>query len=326
MSDQLTLAEPASTEPTTTASIIENAIADLPDDGGSDDLGAHAVDGDDAPARPATTSTTAEPAPTAAEIDELAQALGIAGAGKAKWTQRVAYSKVAKIVKEREQKARETHEAALRQHEGRLREVEAVERMIAEQPEQFVRALVAQNPAYRQYFHDVAATSQPQPARDVPRDMPAPDVQLADGTRTYSVDGLQRLLTWNTQQAEQRIAQRLQPIEHERQQRELIAAAVPRVKQQIAEAEKWPLFAESKAEILALLQSDPRIDLTGAYQRIVIPKLAANRDQVRQDVLRELNTRPHSTSVTRTASSRVEDTQPRNTRDIIAAAIAGLND
>lgn len=326
MSEELT---PAATEPASTTSIIEHAIADLPDDSGAETSGdtvaddiPDAIDVSATPDAGATVDPTATP--TAAEIDELAQALGISGSGKAKWTARIPYSKISKVWKEQQAKQRADHEATLQQHTARLREVEAVERMIAEQPEQFVRALVEQNPAYQRYFSQAPAQPAPTP---VSSEMPAPDVRLADGSQTYSVEGLRRLLAWNTQQTEQRVEQRIKPFEQERQQREMLEAAVPHVKQQIADAEKWPLFKESKNEILAALQADPRIDLTGAYQRVVIPKLAANRDQVRQDVLKELASQPHSTSVTRTTPGRADESgAPRDSRDIIRQSIAGLAD
>jgi hypothetical protein len=333
MTESLPNSAPA---PESTASIVEAAVADLPESstesGGygeipeAGELSATDIRSDAGSTTP-TTGTSASAGAQTEEPDELAALLGITGTGKAKWTQRVPYSKLHKAITERDKKTREAHEAALRTHESRLREVEAVERMITEQPEQFVHALIAQNPAYQRFFNvQTAGGGAPQGGNaDTPHDMPAPDVQLQDGTRTYSVAGLQRLLTWNTQQAEQRIAQRLQPFERDRQQRELMAQAVPRVKQQIAAAEQWPLFKESKAEILAVLQSDAAVDLQTAYQRVVIPKLAASRDTIRQDVLKELATRPHSTVAgSSVAGSRADDTGPADTADIVRQALRGV--
>lgn len=304
----------AASEPAeSTSSIIESAIADLPDDGGDDDSIGAASD-DDTDAAPVS-GNPAAPQPTAEEIDELAQSLGITVNGKNRWLQRIPYSKVAQVW--REQTAR--HNAAVQQHQT---QIQAFERLIREQPQELLQRLATVNPAFGQYVKNAM------PAAAAPaggqHDMPAPDVILLDGSRTYSTEGLQRLLNWNGQQTEQRLASRLQPIERERQQREMIEAAIPRVRQQIADAETWPLFKESKQEILAALQSDPRIDLREAYQRVVLPKMSASRSKIREEVLREMGAQPHSTSVTRTAGGRNEEQAPRDSRDVILSAIAGL--
>jgi hypothetical protein len=124
---------------------------------------------------------------------------------------------------------------------------------------------------------------------------------------------------------DQQVAQRLAPIEQERQQRQIVEAAVPRVKQQLAEAEKWPLFTESKVDILAELQRNPNAGLRDAYMTVVLPKMAADRDKVRQEVLAEMSNRPHTTTASSSVTGRARETsEPVDTSDIVRQALRGL--
>jgi hypothetical protein len=244
---------------------------------------------------PTTPPTTPE------EVDELARALGIDGQGKGKWTARVAYSKLHKVMKERDAKVKADHDAALKQHADRLSTFEAqmaqFDQMVAS-PEQLLGALAQVNPAYARFLQQPPQTADPAEIRT-----------MAD---------LQRVI-------DAQVQQRLAPIEHERQQRQVVEAAIPRVKQQLAEAEKWPLFAESKADILAELQKNPNAGLREAYMAVVVPRMAADRDKVRQEVLAELQSRPHTTTATSSVTGRAaEKSEPMNTADIVRQALRGL--
>lgn len=307
-------------EPLTTTSIIESAIADLP---GREDDSPHAMSDDTPPTAGASSGTGTSqstaaggpasvqpPAsqqqqpPTQADVDELAAALGIKETGTGKWTSRVAYSKVHKAVKELREKLTADHATAIKGHTDRIstfeQQVAAFDQLVAS-PEKLLSTLAQVNPAYARFL------SQPPDSNQPPQEI-------------KTIEDLQRVI-------DHQVAQRLAPIEQERQQRQVVEQAIPRVKAQLAEAEKWPLFTESKAEILAELQKNPQAGLRDAYQTVVIPKLAAGRDKVRQDVLSELNARPHSSTVTSTVSGRTApDTGPRDTQDIIRESIRKIRD
>jgi len=292
-----TSAAPA--EPVTTTSIIEASIADHPDRDTGDDLSPTTG------AAEPTASTTASTAPvTQEEVDELAKALGIDGQGKGKWTARVAYSKLHKVIKDRDAKAKADHEAALKQHTDQLtavqQQIAAFDQMVSS-PEHLLAALAQVNPAYAR-FRGQPATPQ---SADTPQDIRT----MAD---------LQRVI-------DQQVAQRLAPIEQEREARQYIERMTPVVQAQIVEAHKWPGFTESQAEILAELGKNPKAGLKDAYLTVCLPKLAADKDKVRQEVLAELNARPRSTTTTSTVPSRGADkSEPQDTQDIIRRAIAAL--
>ena len=309
----------ASAAPESTSSIIETAIADLPDSPEMPDFGVVDEPSEPSPSAtsaatstaatasgtPSTSAPDAETKPvTQADVDELARELGIAATGTAKWTTRVAYSKLHKVIQARDAKMKADHEAAVKQHTDRIaayeQAVQQFDRLVAN-PEQLLASLAQVHPAYARFAHPGSTAA----AAGVPQQINT----MAD---------LQRVI-------DAHVAARLQPIEQERAGRLAIEQAIPRVKKQLEEAEKWPLFTESKAEILANLKANPGVTLEQAYQKAVLPKLAAQRDTIRQEVLAELNGRPHSTTVTSTVTGRTApDAGPMDTADIVAEAVRRL--
>jgi hypothetical protein len=293
--------EPAtSPEPTslhtTSADVIRESISSLPDAGDES--------GNEMPAGADPQPLRAHDQAAAAEVDELAKALGIELDGKAKWTSRVAYSKVAKIVKEREQKAQEAHQAAIARHEQQIAQFD----QLVGTPEALLGALAQINPAYRRFLGAPAHAA-----------ASAPD-------RIETMADLQRVI-------DAQVAQRLQPIEAERQQRTLLEQSQQRVARQMADIQTWPGFTEHKPAIEQALTAEvkaaqaerrPLKPFDQVYREVVFGKLAATRDQVRQDVLAEIQNRPHSTSVTKVAGGAPEGTGPRSSADIIRDSIRGL--
>jgi hypothetical protein len=294
-------------------------------DGGGDDASTTPED-----TSPSTTGTT-ETLPagtTPAEIDALAQALGIAGTGNDKWKSRVPYSKVSKVWKEQQAKLKAEHETALKTHTDKLTQYEQersamaeVERLIQSDPEKFVQSLVQLNPAYGRYLAGGQASTERQPLTS----MPQPDVRLTDGRATYSPEQAAALAEWKASEAVKGLEQRIAPFEQERQSRELHAALLPKVQAQMADAATWPLFNEHKAEILTALQANAKISLEQAYQKVVLPKMAATRDQQRAEILKELNAQPHSTSaIPSSATSARDDAGPVDTSEIVRRTLSGL--
>jgi hypothetical protein len=319
---------PTSTEPASTRSIIENAIAEIPDRDDDDlpelsnDAELPATDNTPSSSNTSTTTTTAD------ERDELAELLGIAertGAGK--WTSRIAYSKIHKVIGERDAKRKAEHDAALKGHtdkitdyEKRLDAIAHVEHAMFNEPERFI-AMLQTIPGYAGYFGGSDRQS-----RQSTNQRPGPDIRYQDGSTGYSEEGLQRLLDWQAAQVEQRLTKRIAPFEQERQLRAIEAAATPKVQAALEAASKWPLFKENEGDILKALQADQSVSLEQAYQRVVLPKLAADRDKIRQEVLAELNQRPHSTTTRATTGGRSDDAEARSSREIISRIASELTD
>lgn len=235
-------------------------------------------------------------------------------------------------------------------YETRLDRVGEFESVMANEPERFL-PMLAKIPAYREFFELVewaynarqatqqpaGATQQPQAGGNLPQPsatagdgMPEPDEELSDGSRVYSMDGLKQLLAWNAQQVESRVTKqvedRYRPIESEWKERRRLEATLPVIRAQIAEAQTWPLFNENEAAITAALEANKNISLEAAYRQVVFPKLVAERNSMRQNILQEVRNAPVATSVPRVPATRpaAPNNGPRSMEDIIREAVATL--
>ena len=103
---------------------------------------------------------------------------------------------------------------------------------------------------------------------------PQPDMVIPEtGQRLYSAEAAEKLAKW---QAEQIINERLGPIEQavQRQDQDRVQSqANQAATQQLVEADTWLHFKGNEREILALMESDHRLSLEGAYRKVVFPRL-----------------------------------------------------
>lgn len=88
----------------------------------------------------------------------------------------------------------------------------------------------------------------------------------------------------------------------------------------------WPGFAEGQDDMLQALQVDPRMTLEGAWRKVVVPKMAADRDRMRQKVLAELNGKPRSTATApATPVPTAVDDAPKGMEAVIWKAMRHAN-
>ena len=252
---------------------------------------------------------------------------------------RLPYSRVKKIVERAEMEASKPHlakiaelEAKIPQYEQQLQNVAQFEHIMVNEPPKFMEML-AQIPAYQGFFNAVRelqekvtaqATTQEQVVEDDA--MPQPDEAQPDGSFVYSMDGLKKLMDWQARQVEAKVAARYKPLEEQwqHQQREMerqehLNRIIPQIQSQIDEARTWALFSENEAEITQVLQQYPQASLESAYRMVVMPKLQANRDQMRAAILQEIQRAPRATSapVTPSRPAPVQHTGPRSLEDVI---------
>ena len=194
-------------------------------------------------------------------------------------------------------------------YEGRLEKVAQFEHVLENDPKTFLN-LLSQIPAYKEFFDyigQLAQKAQGSPAAGqaaVPDGMPQPDQTLGDGTKVYSMDGLQNLLKWQAENVEKRAVAKVQehyaPMEREWHNRQQMDQMVPVIERQIADARTWPNFTELEPDVVRILKSDPNISLerayVKAYQEIQVPKVSADRNKIRTEVLAELKQKPVSSS------------------------------
>lgn len=296
--------------------------------------------------------------PPAAPQDEFAKQFGIPELGASGRENRIPYSRVKKIT---EKAVSEVAEAALgrklaqgekaidvvKQHvaaipeltskvteyESRLEKVGQFEDLLANQPSKFLE-LLETVPAYKNFFATVreALNKQTPEAEETPPadDMPQPNQELSDGSFVYDMDGLKSLLAWQAKQVEDRVTKqvetRYKPIESAWQEDQHLKSVLPIIRNQIAEAQTWPLFSENEVEITKVLTDNPKVSLEGAYRMVVLPKLASDRDKMRQSILAEVKAAPQSTAVSSANKSSVRPTTsgPRSLEDIISESIQSL--
>lgn len=234
--------------------------------------------------------------------------------------------------------------AKVTDYEAKLDRFAQFENIIANQPEQFLQHL-STFPVYQPFFKAIdemiakveqyqsgapAAPAASAPVADPLGDMPQPDDTLADGSKAYSQQGIRALLDWNAKQTESRvlkqIEERYKPIEDKWQTEQRMQAIIPKVQAQVTEARKWPMFVEHEAEIVKLLQQDQNISLEGAYRQVVYPRLVADKEKMRQDLLKEIKQAPRATSLPSSPAKPVTpvNTGPRDLADVIAESIKGL--
>lgn len=303
---------------------------------------------------PATDEVPSPAAQTPAEKDEFEKKFGIPGTSASGRENRIPYSRVKKIsekaaadavaakVKEYEPKIAE-YETKITDYEDRLGKVAEFEQVMVSDPDQFLQMLSGL-PVYKPFFDKInsllSGQTQQQVAdvaeAPVTDDMPAPDQQLADGTMVYSMDGLKKLLAWQSNQAETRaiakatkqIEDRYKPIEAEWQQHQAVQRIIPQVQQQIAEARTWPQFNENEAEIVQALQKDQKLSLEGAYRQVVFPKLQADRTKMREEILKEVQKAPRATSASagavKPSAQAPAGSGPRPLESVIEEAVKSL--
>lgn len=261
---------------------------------------------------------------------------------------RIPYSRVKQITKKAVKDARkeweaehtpkfQEYETKVKDYESRLERVGRFEQVMMNQPDRFLEML-SKVPAYSRFFKAVEDAFAGKFEEGAPStggaaaptsDMPQPDQTLSDGSKVYSMEGLKSLLEWQAAQVEQRVTkqveERYKPIENEWHTQQRVQAVVPQIQAQIAEARTWPLFKESEAEITQALQKDRALSLEGAYRKVVFPKLQAERNRMREELVKEIKQAPRATSVP-TSSVKAEpvESEARSLEDIIAAEVGKL--
>jgi hypothetical protein len=336
--------------------IIEDAITDveLPADPITDSTDLSPTP--DTSVVPEATETPSEPVletpvePTkSAPVDDFDKRFGLTPTASSGRENRIPYTRVRKITDNAVKEARTSWEKEITTshvpvtkyqevekenttYKSQLAQVAEFEKVMVNDHARFI-GMLSEIPGYAQIlaplFNPQAQTPEA-PAQAVGDDMPQPDQKLSDGSSVYSMDGLKSLLAWQAKQVESRVTkqveERYKPIESDFQRYQAVQAVIPKVQQQIAEARTWPLFNESEDEIVQILQKNPTMNLDAAYRTIVWPKLQASRDQMRQEILKEVKTAPRSTSVPAGSVRTAPSTQsgPRSLEQVIADSIKGL--
>ena len=230
------------------------------------------------------------------------------------------------------------------EYETRVQGIESVEALMVQDPGRFMEMLATLNPTYKEWQKAAAQQQQQQTQSKTDDDPePEPDYDLGNGQMTYSLDGLRKLRAWERRQAVKEVntglEARLKPFEQDRQQREQAEQQrqefeqrrdqiAQDITQRLAAARKWPQFTEHEKDIRAHMDAERAkgnfVRFEDAYMQVVMPKLAADRTKIRQEVIDESNAQPKTTSTTSTPSAQKQTDRPKTTAEIAAEVIASM--
>jgi hypothetical protein len=216
------------------------------------------------------------------------------------------------------------------------------------EPKAFLAKLAQHDPRYQAFLEPPAAPAAPvAPVGE----MPDPDITLQDGSRTYSIDGLKKLLEWNTANVEARLMPKLderlkpwQDREKQAKQREESEKAErarhESTQRQMTELTKMPMFGAFPAdgsltpfqqEVLKAMQEDtakakaekrPYMTPKEIYWEVASKKLTADRNAQREELLKEINGAAAKTpTTTHGGAESVKKPGPADTRSIAARII-----
>lgn len=335
----------AASETSETVESVEDTSSDTAEvsdivDGADDVAAEETTDGAESAEEVAEEATETAETPKVEEpvADPADKELGPAKDKKGR-ENRIPYSRVEKIVANKVAAATKPLQARVTEVETELtgarqtlEQVSHVERVMFEEPAQFVEILKT-IPGYAEYF---AAPKQSAPAVDPASEMPGPD--LPDG---YSPEGLKSLLTWQAAQVRQQVLDEMKPVREAVENEQRVRAQVPKMQAQLQEAMGWEGFAEHQADILAVLKTDresqaklgrkPRLSLEAAYSQVYTAKLKeqvaaakAEAASAREKAIADLKKQPTSTSTAPTGQkAKPVAGPPKSLEDVIKSSIRG---
>lgn len=222
----------------------------------------------------------------------------------------------------------ESQMSELRSHLDELRTA------VSGDPRAFLAEIAAVDPRYQAFLG-----GQAEPERQArPEDMaPEPDLDLGNGARTYSPDGLRKLLEFQVNQALKPYKQQ----EAQLKQRQMAEQLQQTVQTTIQEAEKWEEFGPMAQDgslspfqmaVLEKLKADsaaaqkagrrPTMSLRQAYLEALNEKRAADLKNAEATALQRLQS--SGPTLTRTAPDTTKGPAPRSTSDIAARVLQRL--
>lgn len=212
----------------------------------------------------------------------------------------IPYSKVRKIVANKIKKAREEWDGEIAPSRQRLTQLEQLGSILERDPDQFFELMDRHgvHPRYSEVRKLLGGARGAEGAAgsgaDTRDPRPQPDVDLGQGRKTYSVEGLQKLEEWSGREVERRVlaavGEKLKPIEDYHRQTQTIS----QLRAQADEARReWSGFADHEKDVIAYMRQHPQTDLHSAYRKVVVPKL---EERGRKRAIDEMKRAPKSTS------------------------------
>ena len=206
----------------------------------------------------------------------------------------------------------------------------------------FIKMLAGHDPRYQRYLEKQIAQAQAQQVPTAAEDPePGPDLDLGDGRLTYSLEGMKKLRAWDQRQQQRAIDERLKPFtEREKAEQDKAARAQwesqrrEQHTQLMNEAQTWPYFGKLPADgtltpfqqdVLKAMQADEKIDLRGAYIKVMATHVAEDDTKKRERLMTEMDERAKlATPTVPRASGPPVRKGPVDNRTIVEETLARL--
>jgi len=227
----------------------------------------------------------------------------------------------------------EEKDAEIAQHKQYKANVEPIERIMVDNPEQFLELLPHLNPAYG----DLIGAAKQANAEAREADMPKADIDLGNGQFQYSIPQMEKRLQWERAQAikEARAAaaKELEPIKKERAASEELGQRQKAVQQTLAEArEGMEGFKENEDAIFEVMRSARitaekkgvrnTMTLDKAWVKVMLPQWKKEKQTQWEEWTAEHKGKPTATStIASTSTKKVEPVADKSGDDPITAAI-----
>lgn len=275
-----------------------------------------------------------------AEVDEFAKEHGLAEKDKTGRVNRIPYPRVKKIAANAVAKATAPLTAKITELEGthkatseELTDMKRGEWVMINNCEKFLELLPQVNPRYAELLNKRTENHEVKP----PSDRPTPDLDLGDGKRTYSPDGLTKLFDWFGGTLEKKVLEAsnksLKPLMDRNEADKRIYMAAENLQRTVNTARaEWPGFKDYEADIDTALKGDKagKLTLWTAYLQVkeakhkaALEASAADEKKLRVKWLKEQTDKPSSTSTTvrTTATKKSADDGPKSTEDVIRESL-----
>jgi hypothetical protein len=299
----------------------------------------------------------AKPAAKPAEKDQLAkdlEELGLTPPKKGERENRLPHNRVRKIAENYGKKveARFTGEIeTLKGENTKLQKVAEnvsnVDKLIAENPDRYITMLSTIHPGkYDKFLANAAAAPKAakEPAKAASTTLgprPAPDHKFEDGSQGYTPEQHEKLMDWVAAKAkeeakaeaiaeiEERMEKKYGKIAKSHEAQEELDAKIPLIKAEVADVyETWgkELVDKHEAEIVALMQKNPTWAPAKAVAKVLLPKVRADRNTMRNELI--IDQKKRTAAAARTVPGAVvankDDDGPKTLEDVVRNAILTL--
>lgn len=231
-------------------------------------------------------------------------------------------------------------------YKSTLDEIAAGEHIMENDADRFMEALAFKYPdKYKKYVDAVNGTQQTQrqSGQPDPDAMPGPNITLADGSKSYDMDGFQAVLNWQAGQFKKQlesavadVRKEYEPVAKAHRAQEVNTQAANATMKMISDArQNWEGFADNEKEILEAFRADPSLSVRDAWQAVRTKKLQAElaaakeastkaEQTAREKLMKEMGKADVVDTSISAGGPKPTTTAPQTIEDAIRASLAKI--